>query len=53
MNDVYKSCQKSESSLRPTNKRLNGRKKDLINVFSKKSTILSHDKSKVILINRF
>lgn len=51
MGDIYRLCYMSVSSLKPANKRPSSKEKDLIGVFSRKSTTLLDDESRVMFIN--
>lgn len=51
MADIYKPWQISAFSLKPINKKLISKKKDLVKVFSRKSIIQLDNESKTILIN--
>lgn len=51
LGDIYKSCQISASGLKLDNKEASSKKKDLVRLSSRRSTILSNGRPGVILIN--
>lgn len=51
IDNIYKPCQISAFDLRPANKKLSSKKKDLVGAFDRKFIILSDNRLRVILIS--